>query len=615
MISLPLSPRHRPALRILVYAGLASLVLWLLLHLSFDKSTPWTGFPDAERSPIPSEEWETRAERVKEAFLHAYHGYEKYAMPKDELRPVSNKGMNSYNGWGVTVFDSLDTMLLMELKEEYTRALEVVKAANFTMTRQNRGFVPFFETTIRYLGGLLSAYALTNDTLLLRRAEELADALDPVFETPHGLPAFSVNPISGEYDKNDVGILAELGSFQVEYTYLAKASGKKKYYDRVKNLNDFFHRTNLTVSRGMLPTRWNLQTGLPRDPNKVSVGAQADSTHEYFLKQYLLTGKTDKRNLESYLRTTTYILTNLLYLTPRRGLLYVTDTTFPTYDDPAGVPSHTFEHLSCFLPGLLALGAHTLPLNNLEGVGLDYTSLGDGPLYNGTSQLYKALKDFDLKQLHLWAAEGIAQTCWLTYADQPCGLGPEEVLMLTEPARHWDAAAKKWVPQSRSYLWTDAMRKWKKGGARGPIPGVSPKRPAPWTEEDRAAGKPNERDYHVWKAGYLLRPETVESFYLLWRTTGDVKWRTRGWAIFEAVERETRTNGGYVTLKNVATSPTMKGDSMPSFFLAETLKYLYLLFKEDDPLPLDRWVFSTEAHAVPVFEWTDEEREGEGLIE
>lgn len=45
-----------------------------------------------------------------------------------------------------------------------------------------------------------------------------------------------------------------------------------------------------------------------------------------------------------------------------------------------------------------------------------------------------------------------------------------------------------------------------------------------------------------------------------------------------------------------------------SFFLAETLKYLYLLFDNQDPISLDKWVFNTEAHPLPVFTWTPEER-------
>ena len=42
-------------------------------------------------------------------------------------------------------------------------------------------------------------------------------------------------------------------------------------------------------------------------------------------------------------------------------------------------------------------------------------------------------------------------------------------------------------------------------------------------------------------------------------------------------------------------------DKMETFFLGETLKYLYLLFSDTDVLPLDEWVINTEAHPFPVF--------------
>jgi hypothetical protein len=50
-----------------------------------------------------------------------------------------------------------------------------------------------------------------------------------------------------------------------------------------------------------------------------------------------------------------------------------------------------------------------------------------------------------------------------------------------------------------------------------------------------------------------------------------------------------------------------------SFFLAETLKYLFLLFSDDDLVPLDKWVLNTEAHPLPVFEWTADERARFGI--
>lgn len=55
----------------------------------------------------------------------------------------------------------------------------------------------------------------------------------------------------------------------------------------------------------------------------------------------------------------------------------------------------------------------------------------------------------------------------------------------------------------------------------------------------------------------------------------------------------------------------MTADITGSYFLAETLKYLYLTFMqpEDDPMDLTKWVFNTEAHPLPVYSWTDEEKE------
>ena len=59
---------------------------------------------------------------------------------------------------------------------------------------QNATYAPFFETVIRYLGGLLSAYGLSHDFALLQKADELGMALLPAFKTASGFPAYSVNP-------------------------------------------------------------------------------------------------------------------------------------------------------------------------------------------------------------------------------------------------------------------------------------------------------------------------------------------------------------------------------------------------------------------------------------
>ena len=100
----------------------------------------------------------------------------------------------------------------------------------------------------------------------------------------------------------------------------------------------------------------------------------------------------------------------------------------------------------------------------------------------------------------------------------------------------------------------------------------------------------------------LLRPETVESLFYLYRITKDNKYRDWGWTIFQNFEKYTKLKEGYTSINNVkSTGNPGYRNKMESFFLGETLKYFYLLFS-DDPnlLPLDKWVFNTEAHPLPV---------------
>jgi mannosidase alpha-like ER degradation enhancer 2 len=97
-------------------------------------------------------------------------------------------------------------------------------------------------------------------------------------------------------------------------------------------------------------------------------------------------------------------------------------------------------------------------------------------------------------------------------------------------------------------------------------------------------------------AGYQLRPEIIESAYYLHHYTHDPRYREMGRIFFDALMKYCRTDDGYTTLKSVITKE--KGDLMPSYFLAETMKYLYLLFAPDSALKFDSVVFNTEAHPL-----------------
>jgi mannosyl-oligosaccharide alpha-1,2-mannosidase len=108
----------------------------------------------------------------------------------------------------------------------------------------------------------------------------------------------------------------------------------------------------------------------------------------------------------------------------------------------------------------------------------------------------------------------------------------------------------------------------------------------------------------------IQRPETVESLFYLYRKTGDEIYRTQAWDIFQSMERAYRVpeSGGWQGVLDVSRTPTVGDDKMQSFFLAETLKYLYLIFADSDTMHLDEWVFNTEAHPFKITKhWTNDE--------
>jgi len=99
---------------------------------------------------------------------------------------------------------------------------------------------------------------------------------------------------------------------------------------------------------------------------------------------------------------------------------------------------------------------------------------------------------------------------------------------------------------------------------------------------------------------YLLRPEAIESLFYLYRITGDEKYQDMAWVMFQTIEKHTRTQWANAGLENVMAKHPSKKDSMQSFWMAEGLKYLYLIFSETDLISLDDFVFNTEAHPFRI---------------
>ncbi|TVY24531.1 Endoplasmic reticulum mannosyl-oligosaccharide 1,2-alpha-mannosidase [Lachnellula hyalina] len=185
---------------------------------------------------------EQRQTIVKQEFKKAWGGYKKHAWLHDELSPVSGKFRDPFCGWAATLVDTLDTLWIMGLEEEFEEAAKAVDLIDFTTSP--RSDIPMFETTIRYLGGLLAAYDVSSGRYknLLDKAVELADILIGAFDTPNRMPilyyrwrpAFASQPHRASQRSN----LAELGSLSMEFTRLAQLTQDQRYYDAVARVTN-----------------------------------------------------------------------------------------------------------------------------------------------------------------------------------------------------------------------------------------------------------------------------------------------------------------------------------------------------------------------------------------
>lgn len=96
----------------------------------------------------------------------------------------------------------------------------------------------------------------------------------------------------------------------------------------------------------------------------------------------------------------------------------------------------------------------------------------------------------------------------------------------------------------------------------------------------------------------LLRPEAIESVFYMYRITGSPIWLDKGWKMFESIIKATSTSYGHSAISDVTVKQPFQLDEMESFWLAETLKYFYLLYSTPDTVSLDEWVLNTEAHPL-----------------
>lgn len=175
-----------------------------------------------------------------------------------------------------------------------------------------------------------------------------------------------------------------------------------------------------------------------------------------------------------------------------------------------GPLSPKMDHLVCFLPGAIALGA-TNGLTEAEA---------------------RALPTWTAQKAHeMHLARELMKSCWAMYAVTATGLAPEIVWFQPD-----ERAGPGRTQRSRSHV-----GEWK---------------------DDFVINPPD--------AHNLQRPETLESLLVLYRTTEDPVYRRWGWTIFDAFRRHAAVEGGrggYTSLADVERLPPPRRDDMESFWL------------------------------------------------
>lgn len=142
-----------------------------------------------EESDVRSRTREERQEAVKRVFLRSWMAYKQNAWSHDEVAPVTGTWKDHFGGWGATLIDNLDALLIMGLYDEFKDAVEACKSIDFSVTHVKT--INIFETTIRFLGGLLGAHELAEGRdggVLLQKAKELGEMLYHAFDTENRMP-------------------------------------------------------------------------------------------------------------------------------------------------------------------------------------------------------------------------------------------------------------------------------------------------------------------------------------------------------------------------------------------------------------------------------------------
>ncbi|KAL5334898.1 mannosyl-oligosaccharide alpha-1,2-mannosidase 1B [Aspergillus crustosus] len=317
----------------------------------------------------------TRADAVKEAFSHAWDGYYKYAFPNDELHPVSNGYGNTRNKWGASAVDALSTAIIIRNETIVNQILDHIATIDYSKTDST---VSLFETTIRYLAGMLSGYDLLKGPgagladeakvdVLLEQSKNLADVLKFAFDTPSGVPYNNINITSHGNDGATTNGLAVTGTLVLEWTRLSDLTGDKEYARLSQKAQEYLlhpQPAEYEPFPGLVGHNINIKDGKFAD-GQVSWNGGADSYYEYLIKMYLYDPERFALYRDRWVAAAESSIEHLASHPSSRP-----DLTFlATYNE--GNLGLVSQHLTCFDGGSFLLGGTLLDRQDFIDFGLD----------------------------------------------------------------------------------------------------------------------------------------------------------------------------------------------------------------------------------------------------
>ena len=511
-----------------------------------------TKFPPLQFD-FPSESSDARTTRLERRaaiqanMQHTWKSYKAYAWMKDELSPVEAGARASFGGWAATLIDSLDTLWIMGMQDEFEEAVAALDDIDFNVSDSD--VISLFETTIRYLGGLLGAYDISNERYpkLLKKAIDLGEMLYRAFDTPNRMPIpywhFKAGDKNVERESSDRMLLADLGSLSMEFTRLSQLARDPKYFDAISRITDALETAqDHTKIPGLWPTTLDAKN-LHFTGSGFTLGGMADSTYEYLPKQYLLLGGLTDQYKKMYSKAIASAKRNLFFRPMTFDNLDILMSGSATSDSSSQEVriEPTAQHLACFAGGMVGIASKLI-----------------GPVED------------------LTIARKLVDGCIWGYNATLTGIMPE----IFHAVRCEDANRCEWDEKK----WHEAVLN-QHGSAKDDTR----------TEKERAEEVIKDHRlppgfFHISDGKYILRPEAIESVFILYRLTGDPALQEAAWRMWGAIDKYTKTEFANAAITDVTVDDPPKDNRMESFWPAETLKYFYLIFSEPDLVNLDEFV-------------------------